>query len=264
MTTWLITGASRGLGREWTEAALGRGDRVAAAARSLEALDPLVQEYGDAVLPLQVDVTDRTAVHTAVAAAVRHLGSLDVLVNSAGYGHIGMVEELTETEVRDQLEVNLFGTLWVTQAALPVMRAQGHGRVLQVTSEGGVRTFPGFGAYHASKWAVEGLSQTLAAEVTRFGIRVTLVEPGPYATAFGDSVRHSPADPAYDPVRADAPAFERGDARATRAAILQLVDADHPPLRLFLGTSFEPVREEYLERLQTWQDWQDVALAAFR
>lgn len=264
MKTWLITGSSRGLGREWTEAALERGDRVAATARSSTALDPLVQTYGDSIFPLQLDVTDRTAVFAAVQHAAGHFGSLDVVVNNAGHGHVGMVEELEETEVRAELEANFFGTLWTTQAALPLMRAQGHGRILQVTSEGGVRTFTGFGAYHASKWAVEGLSQTLAAEVKQFGIHVTLVEPGPYRTGFAESVRRSQPNPAYDRVRETAPGFDLGEPGATRSAILQLVDAEQPPLRLFLGQSFEPVQVEHHERLQTWQAWQPVALAAFR
>jgi NAD(P)-dependent dehydrogenase (short-subunit alcohol dehydrogenase family) len=237
---------------------------VAATARDLDSLAPLTERYGDAVLPLRLDVTDRTAAGAAVRRAAEHFGALDVVVNNAGFGHVGMVEELTEDEVRAALEANFFGTLWVTQAALPIMRAQGSGRILQVTSEGGVRTFAGFGAYHASKWAVEGLSQTLAQEVAPFGIHVTLVEPGPYRTDFGAGLRQSRSDPAYDEVReATAPEFELGDPRATRAAILQVVDAKEPPLRVFFGNSFVPVRAEYEQRLATWQAWQPLALAAF-
>lgn len=263
--TWLITGTSKGFGREWAEAALERGDRVAATARDLDALAPLIERYGDAVLPLQLDVTDRTAAFEAVQQVAASLGSLDVVVNNAGYGHVGMVEELTEAEVRAELDVNFFGTLWVTQAALPVMRAQGSGRIVQVTSEGGVRTFAGFGAYHASKWAVEGLSQTLAEEVRAFGIHVTCVEPGPYRTDFaGGSMRLSAQDPAYDGVReATARDWQVGDPRATRSAILQVVDADQPPLRVFFGRSFAAVEAEYQQRLDTWRAWQPVALAAF-
>jgi NAD(P)-dependent dehydrogenase (short-subunit alcohol dehydrogenase family) len=263
--TWFVTGTSKGFGREWADAALQRGDRVAATARNVDALAPLAQRYGDAVLPLRLDVTDRAAAADAVRRAAEHFGSLDVVVNNAGYGHVGMVEELTEDEVRAELDANLLGTLWVTQAALPIMRAQGSGHILQVTSEGGVRTFPGFGAYHASKWAVEGLSQTLAEEVAAFGIKVTLVEPGPYRTDFGGgSLRQSAPDLAYDEVRAaTAPEFELGDPRATRAAILQVVDADTPPLRVFLGRSFGPVEAEYRQRLATWKAWEPVSLAAF-
>lgn len=263
--TWFITGTSKGFGREWAEAALDRGDHVAASARSVDSLEPLVERYGDAVLPLRLDVTDRRAATEAVQRAAAHFGSLDVVVNNAGFGHVGMVEELTEAEMRAELDANFFGTLSVTQAALPIMRAQGSGRILQVTSEGGVRTFAGFGAYHASKWAVEGLSQTLAAEVATFGIHITLVEPGPYRTDFiGGSLRRSQQNPVYDSVReATAPQFDPGDPRATRSAILEVADAPQPPLRVFLGRSFGPVEAEYQQRLETWRAWQPVSLAAF-
>jgi len=159
---WFITGASKGFGREWADAALERGDKVAATARTLETLDALVDTYGDAVLPLHLDVVDRDADVDAVKRAADHFGKLDVVINNAGYGHFGMIEELTEDEVRAQLETNLFGALWVTQAALPIMRAQGSGHIIQVSSIGGITAFPGIGAYHASKWALEGFSQSLA------------------------------------------------------------------------------------------------------
>lgn len=262
--TWFITGTSRGLGREWADAALSRGDRVAATARDVATLQPLVQAYGDRVLPLQLDVTDRAAAFDAVRRAATAFGRLDVVVNNAGYGQVGMVEELTEAEVRDELDTNFFGTLWVTQAALPILRAQGGGRILQVTSEGGVRTFPGFGAYHASKWAVEGLSQTLASEVAAFGISVVLVEPGPYTTDFGASLRTSAQHPDYEQVRADTTQeWDLGNPTATRPAVLQLADMDDPPLRVFLGRSFDAVQAQYQQRLATWQQWQPLALAAF-
>ena len=163
--TWLITGASRGFGRQWALAALDRGDQVAATARRLSDVADLREQYGEQVLPLALDVTDRDAAFAAVRHAAGHFGRLDVVVNNAGYGHFGMVEELTEHDVRAQMETNFYGALWVTQAALPILRAQRSGRLLQVTSLGGVTAFPGIGAYHASKWALEGLSQSLAAEV---------------------------------------------------------------------------------------------------
>jgi NAD(P)-dependent dehydrogenase (short-subunit alcohol dehydrogenase family) len=263
--TWFITGTSKGFGREWAEAALDRGDRVAATARDLEPLRPLVERYGDAVLPLRLDVTDRAAAFAAVRRAADHFGSLDVLVNNAGYGHFGMVEELSEAEARAELDTNFFGTLWLTQAVLPIMRKQGSGRIIQVTSEGGVRAFPGIGAYHASKWAVEGLSQSLLQEVERFGIQVICLEPGPYATDFGGgSSRQSEANPDYDGVReATRIEWDLGDPRATRAPLLELADTDDPPQRVFFGKSFEPVEAEYADRLETWRKWQPVALAAF-
>ena len=262
--TWFITGTSTGLGREWAEAALERGDHVAATARDITALEPLTSKYGDAVLPIPLDVTDRSAVFDAVARAVEHFGRLDVVVNNAGYGHIGMVEEVSEPELRAQLETNFFGTVWVTQAVLPVMRAQRSGRILQVTSEGGVRAYPGFGAYHASKWAVEGRTESLAQEVAAFGIHVTDVEPGPYATGFITAAHISDPNPDYDGVReATAPDFQIGDPHATRAALLRIADAERPPLHVFLGRPLTEVEEIYAERLRTWREWEPVALEAF-
>ncbi|WP_275002784.1 SDR family NAD(P)-dependent oxidoreductase [Promicromonospora iranensis] len=262
--TWFITGTSTGLGREWTEAALERGDHVAATARDTSTLEPLVSKYGEAVLPISLDVTDRSAVLDAVGRAVEHLGRLDVVVNNAGYGHLGMVEEVTERELRAQMETNFFGTVWVTQAVLPVLRAQGSGRILQVTSEGGVRAYPGFGAYHASKWAVEGLTESLAQEVAAFGVQVTNVEPGPYATGFATAAHTSAPHPDYADVRtATAPDFQIGDPHATRAALLRIADADRAPLHVFLGRPLADVEEIYAERLRTWREWEPVALEAF-
>jgi NAD(P)-dependent dehydrogenase (short-subunit alcohol dehydrogenase family) len=262
--TWFITGASKGFGREWTEAALERGDMVAATARNLGTLDTLVEKYGDTVLPLQLDVTDRSAAFDTVQRAAAHFGKLDIVINSAGYGHFGMVEELSENDVRAQMETNFFGALWVTQAALPIMRKQRSGHIIQVTSEGGVRTFPGIGAYHASKWALEGLSQSLSQEIKQFGIHVTMVEPGPYATGFGDGSRSSKENPDYKIVR-DGIAYnwQLGTASATRRAILKVVDAEQPPLRIFFGKSLEPLTAEYEQRLATWNAWLPVSLEAF-
>ncbi|MFC4628474.1 SDR family NAD(P)-dependent oxidoreductase [Promicromonospora alba] len=262
--TWFITGTSTGLGREWAEAALERGDRVAATSLDVTLLEPLTSKYGEAVLPIRLDVTDRTAVFDAVAHAVEHLGRLDVVVNNAGYGHLGMVEEITEEELRAQMDTNFFGTVWVTQAVLPVMRAQRSGRILQITSEGGVRAYSGYGAYHASKWAVEGITESLAQEVAAFGIHVTNVEPGPYATGFAVAAHRSDPNPDYDDVRvATAPVFENGDPRATRAALLRIADVERPPLHVFLGKSLAEVEKIYAERLRTWREWQPVALEAF-
>jgi hypothetical protein len=168
-TTWFITGASRGFGREWATAALERGDSVAATARDTATLDDLVQRFGDAVLPLQLDVTDREADIAAVHRAHDTFGRLDVVVNNAGYGLFGMVEEVSEAEVRAQFDANVFGALWITQAALPLMRAQGSGHVLQVSSVGGIVALPNLGIYNASKWALEAFSQSLAAEVAQVG-----------------------------------------------------------------------------------------------
>jgi NAD(P)-dependent dehydrogenase (short-subunit alcohol dehydrogenase family) len=261
---WFITGASRGFGRIWTEAALERGDLVAASARDLHSLDDLVAAHGDALLPLRLDVTDRNAVFEAVRRTADRFGRLDVVVNNAGYGHFGAVEELTETEIRAQMETNFFGALWVLQAALPILREQGSGHLVNVTSEGGVRAYPGIGAYHASKWALEGLSESLVKEVRDLGIRVTNVEPGPYGTGWLEvGSRRSTPIAAYDRLRADAADFEIGDPAATIPALFAVVDAEEPPLRVFFGKSFEPVREEHMARIAEWERWQDVALAAF-
>src|SRR5665213_2562319 len=191
---WFITGTSRGFGREWALAALERGDSVVATARNASSLDTLVAAHGDAVLPISLDVTNREAVFAAVGRAHEHFGRLDIVVNNAGYGQFGMVEELSVQEARDQIETNLFGALWVTQAALPYLRAQGSGHFLQVSSIGGISAFPGIGMYHASKWGLEGISQALAQEVKDFGIKVTLIEPGGFSTDWaGPSAKH--ADP---------------------------------------------------------------------
>ncbi|AGZ45763.1 SDR family NAD(P)-dependent oxidoreductase [Actinoplanes friuliensis] len=260
MKTWFITGAGRGLGNVWTSAALGRGDRVAATARHLEDLEPLIDTYGDSILPLVLDVTDRPAVFAAVEQAAHHFGRLDIVVNNAGYGLFGMVEETTEEQARAQLETNLFGALWVTQAVLPIMRAQGDGRILQVSSIGGIAAFPSLGLYHASKWALEGLSESLAQEVAGLGIKVTIVEPGPYGTGWsGSSAVHTEPIPAYEPVRdarrAGAAGRAPDDPAATAQTILALADSTEPPLRLFLGSFPYAVAERvYRERLRTWEE----------
>lgn len=265
---WFITGVSRGFGREWALAALERGDRVAGTAREVSTLDDIVAKYPDTFLPLRLDVTDRAADFAAVQQATRHFERLDVVVNNAGYGHFGMVEELTESEIRAQLETNVFGALWVTQAALPILRSQGSGHIIQVSSIGGISAFPALGAYHASKWALEGFSQSLAQEVAGFGIHVTLVEPGGFSTDWaGPSAAHSAPNQAYDEVRAARAAArsERrsGDPTGTRAAILAVVDAPEPPLRIFFG--LDPLgiaTADYESRLKLWREWEPTSRLA--
>jgi len=268
--TWFLTGTSSGFGLEWATAALERGDRVAATARDVSSLDGLVDRFGDAVLPLALDVTDRAADFAAVAQAHDHFGRLDVVVNNAGYGQFGFTEELSEAELRDQMETNLFGAFWVTQAALPFLRAQGSGHIVQVSSIGGISAFPNIGAYHASQWALEGFSQALAQEVAGFGIHVTLVEPGGFSTDWGgSSARHATPIAAYDEARA-----QMAEARAKRigtpvnpsssaAAILRVVDAEQPPLRVFFGSSpLGTAKADYASRIATWEQWDDVAQLA--
>jgi NAD(P)-dependent dehydrogenase (short-subunit alcohol dehydrogenase family) len=267
--TWFITGSSKGFGREWAIAALERGDKVAATARDTSTLDDLVERFGDSILAQQLDVTDRGAVFDTVKAAHDHFGALDIVVNNAGYGHFGMVEEITEAEARAQLETNLFGALWVTQAALPFFRAQGSGHFLQVSSIGGITAFRNVGMYHASKWALEGISQSLAQEVAGFGINVTLIEPTGYSTDWsGPSAKTSEPIAAYDSVREQAAADRKrritrpGNPEATRAAVLKVVDAENPPLRIFFGDTLAVAKADYESRLATWEEWNDVSVEA--
>ncbi len=265
---WFITGTSKGFGRVWAEAALARGDQVVATARDVKTLAPLVERYRDRVATLPLDVTDRAAVFKTVAQAKERFGRIDIAVNNAGFGLFGAIEEISEAEARDQIETNLFGALWVTQAVLPIMRAQGSGHILQVSSIGGVNAFPTVGLYHASKWGLEGFSTSLAAEVAPFGIKVTLIEPAGYATDWGgpSSKRASPLS-AYDGARATIAGWRSknvpGDPEATGAAVLKIVDAKEPPLRVFFGTAgFPMTKAEYEKRLATWEQWNAIAVEA--
>jgi NAD(P)-dependent dehydrogenase (short-subunit alcohol dehydrogenase family) len=268
--TWFITGASRGFGREWTIAALERGDTVAATARETATLDDLVERFGDQILPIRLDVTDRDAVFAAVREAHDRFGGLDVVVNNAGYGQFGMIEEISEAEARAQFDTNVFGALFVTQAALPYLRAQGSGHILQVSSIGGISAFPNIGIYNASKWALEAFSQSLAAEVADFGIKVTIIEPGAYSTDWGGaSAKQATPNPAYDTFREKAAeqrkarAGNPGDPVATREAVLQVVDAENPPLRIFFGDiPLTIATRDYESRLATWREWEPVSIAA--
>ena len=268
--TWFITGSSRGFGREWAIAALERGDSVAATARDTGSLDDLVERFGDRVLPLKLDVTDRAAVFDAVETAHRRFGRLDVVVNNAGYGQFGLIEEISEAEARAQFETNVFGALWVTQAALPILREQGSGHILQVSSIGGISAFPNIGIYNASKWALEALSQSLAQEVAGFGIKVTIIEPGAYSTDWGgSSARHADPLPAYEQFHAQAAEARKaragspGDPAATWEAVLKVVDAENPPLRIFFGDGpLAIATRDYESRLATWREWEPVSVAA--
>ena len=267
---WFITGTSRGFGREWAIAALERGDKVAATARDTATLDDLADKYGDALLAIRLDVSDRDADFAAVKQAHDHFGRLDIVVNNAGYGQFGLIEELSEQEARDQIETNVFGALWITQAALPYLRDQRSGHIIQVSSIGGITAFPNVGIYHASKWALEGFSQALAQEVAPFGIHVTLIEPGGFDTDWaGSSAKHAGRLPAYDEVHAAADAARRqrfaapGNPSASAVALLKVVDAEQPPLRVFFGElPLQQAKADYESRLRTWEQWQPVAQQA--
>ena len=266
--TIFISGASRGFGKLWAEALLQRGDKVIATARDLSTLDDLVYKYGGNILPLKLDVNDRAADFAAVQQAANHFGGIDVLINNAGYGLFGSIEETSEKEAREQMETNFFGLLWLSQAVLPVMRKQGHGHIIQLSSVLGLVTLPVLGLYNASKFAVEGLSETLATEVKGFGINITLIEPNGFATDWaGASSAHTAEMPEYDGVRA---AFQAGltddifgKPEATTSAVLKLIDTENPPLRLFLGKMAYPwVKQTYEGRDAEWNNWNEVAAAA--
>ena len=264
----LITGASRGFGKIWAEAFLKRGDKVVATARNTEALNDLVATYGDAILALQLDVTNRSQCFDVVDKAHTHFGKIDVVINNAGYGLFGAIEEATEENIRNQFETNLFGTLWMNQAVIPMMRKQGHGHIIQVSSFLGIATAPLFGIYAASKWAVEGIIESMAQEIKNFGITTTLIEPGAYATDFsGTSGVQSKAIDAYNDVRTAV--YQRiegmsfGKPKATAAVVLKVVDAENPPSRIIFGNTALPiVKQVYADRLSEWEQWSELSDAA--
>jgi NAD(P)-dependent dehydrogenase (short-subunit alcohol dehydrogenase family) len=265
---WFITGASRGLGRAFTESALAAGDRVVGTARDIKPLDDLVTQHPDRLLALRLDVTDRSAVFDVVAQAVEHFGRLDVVVNNAGALFTGMVEEFTEADARAQLEVNFFGALWVSQAVLPHLRANGGGHVLQISSIGALGGFPSTGLYSASKFALEGMSEALAAEAAQFGVKVTIVQPGGYWTDLYTSSTATEPNPVYDPLRAElekqwAEGSIDSEPRLAAEAVMTLVASDDPPLRLLLGSMVYDVAFDISRRrMDTWAGWEQVSRAA--
>jgi len=262
---WLITGTSKGFGNIWAKAALERGDYVAATARDIDSLAGLKDQYGDALLPLSLNVDSREDCFRAVEEVVNKFGSIDILINNAGFGHFGTVEAITEEEARAQIDTNLFGSLWMIQAVLPIMRKQNSGHIIQVSSIGGVTSFPNLGIYHASKWAVEGLCESLRQEVASFNINVTLVEPSGYSTEWGTtSAKHSKVIEAYQPlldlVKERQGSHKGANPENTANAILSLVDSPTPPLRLFLGKlPFQIIEPTYQKRLAEWKLWQSVS-----
>jgi NAD(P)-dependent dehydrogenase (short-subunit alcohol dehydrogenase family) len=253
---WLITGASSGFGRSIAEAALAAGDTVVAAVRRPAAVDDLVAAHPDRAVAVELDVTDTARAAAVVADVVLWYGRIDVLVNNAGRGVVGAVEETTDRELRDVMDLHFFGPAALTRAVLPHMRRQGSGAVVQMSSMGGRLTFPGVSAYSASKFALEGLSEALAAEVASFGIRVVIVEPGAFRTGFagGNALHHSAAIPAYDeivgPFRTalpDSDGDQPGDPAKAAAAILAALDAEHAPLRLPLGNDAADAVAKHLD-----------------
>ncbi|MEU7994524.1 SDR family oxidoreductase [Micromonospora sp. NPDC049060] len=265
---WFVTGASRGLGRAFTEAALAAGDRVVGAARDVSPFDDLAARHPDRLLALRLDVTDRAAVFDVVDEAVRHFGRLDVVVNNAGALYMGMVEEFTEAEARAQLDLNFFGALWVSQAVLPHLRAQRGGHVVQVSSIGALGGFPSTGLYSASKFALEGMSEALAAEAAGFGVKVTIVQPGGYWTDLYTSSTAATPNPAYDPLREElARQWAEGsidsEPRLAAEALMKLVASDDPPLRLLLGSMvYDLAFDISRRRMDVWAGWEEVSRAA--
>ncbi|MDT0317167.1 SDR family oxidoreductase [Streptomyces millisiae] len=267
---WFITGASRGLGRAFTEAALDAGDRVVGTARDISPLDELAARHPGRLLALRLDVTDRQAVFDVVGEAAAHFGRLDIVVNNAGALFAGMVEEFTEEQARAQLDVNFFGPLWVGQAVLPQLRAQGSGHIVQISSIGALGGFPSTGLYSASKFALEGMSEALAAEAARFGVRVTIVQPGGYWTDLYANTTATRPDPHYDELRAElekqwAEGSVDSEPRLAAEALMKLVASEDPPLRLLLGSMVYDVAFAISrQRMETWAGWESVSRAAER
>jgi NADP-dependent 3-hydroxy acid dehydrogenase YdfG len=266
---WFITGTSRGFGRVWTEAILKRGDKVAATARNLASIADFKEKYGDNVLALELDVTNPQQVKSTINQAYEHFGRLDIVFNNAGYSLVGTIEESSAEDIKAMYETNIFGPLSVIQAALPLLRQQGYGHIIGTSSGLGHVTLPVIGYYCSSKWAFEAIHESLAIEVKQFGINVTIVEPGAYATEFAsqDSLKYAEGMPVYDELKEgffnQLGVMEKGNPDATPDAIFAIADAENPPLRINLGAhNLTWVRNAYNERLAEWEAWKDIAYAA--
>ncbi|KIZ39572.1 MULTISPECIES: SDR family oxidoreductase [Rhodopseudomonas] len=268
--TWFITGTSSGFGRAMTEILLTRGDRVAATLRRDGALDDLKAQHGDRLWIAKLDVTDTEAVRATLDRAFAELGRIDVVVNNAGYGLFGAAEELSDAQIRRQIDTNLIGSIQVIRAALPHLRQQGGGRVLQVSSEGGQIAYPNFSLYHATKWGIEGFVEAVAQEVAPFNISFTIAEPGASKTDFGRGLVRPPemeiydATPAGEVRRAIASgAFTLpGDARKMAQAMIECVDVTPAPRRLVMGSSsYAAIRAALLERIAALDAQQAIALS---
>ncbi|WP_144151822.1 SDR family oxidoreductase [Paraburkholderia sp. BCC1885] len=269
--TWLITGTSTGLGRLLVERLLARGDCVVGTLRRPGALDDLLAQYGERLRVLTLDVTDTHAVRASVDRAFEEMGRIDIVVSNAGYGLFGAAEEVTDAQFEQQIATNLIGSIQLIRAALPHLRAQGGGRIVQVSSEGGQVVYPGFSLYHATKWGIEGFVEAVAQEVAPFGIDFIIVEPGPTATSFRENLATPEPLPAYAHTPAgeirrmiDANAFPRlGDAAKSVDAMIAAADADKPALRLALGsTAYRSISKALTGRLVELEAQKSVALSA--
>ncbi|SNS68200.1 NADP-dependent 3-hydroxy acid dehydrogenase YdfG [Asanoa hainanensis] len=262
---WLITGCSSGFGREIALAAAAAGDRVMATARRPAALSDLAEH--EHIRTTTMDVTDPDSIARAVKATLDAYGRVDVLVNNAGSLVLGAVEEITMAELREQLEVVFFGAAEVTKAVVPLMRAQGSGTIVQMSSLGGRKTYPAFGAYHAAKWALEGFSETLATELAPLGVRVLIVEPGAFRTEFNNNKYVTRELPAYDATAGATRRFTRelegaepNDPVKGVAAILAALDSAKPPLRLLLGDdAVDGLREHHAALLAEVAEWEHLS-----
>ncbi len=268
--TWFITGSSRGLGRNLTEAVLAAGDKVAATARNIDALADLQKRYPDQILPIALDVTDSGQIKAAVATAISHFGHIDVLVNNAGFGIIGAAEAFTDEQVRSQLETNLYAPIEITRVVLPYMRKRGSGRILQISSIGGRVGNAGISIYQAAKFGLSGFVEALASEVAPLGIHVTAVEPGGFRTDWaGASMSYAPKVEGYETtVDARADYFKHGkfvavgDPAKAAQAILALAEHPEPPVHLVLGSEAAAILKQADERRKTeFEKWMPVTLS---
>ena len=267
---WLITGSSRGLGRALAEAVLAAGDKLVATARTPSQLDDLVKRYGNQVLPVALDVTDEKAANNAIKTAFDSFGRLDVLANNAGYGDVGSIEDTSLADFRAQIETNLFGVVNVTKTAIPFLREQSSGHILQFSSIGGRIGPPGRAAYAAAKWGVEGFSEVLAKEVGPLGIKVTIIEPGGFRTDFaGASTTLREGHPEYDSTVGAMIRFQRehngsqpGDPAKAAAVIIHVTGIEDPPLRLLLGSdAVNGAEKSDLARIEADKKWRDLSLS---
>lgn len=265
---WFITGASSGLGYEFTKKVLESGDKVVGVARNIEKLNDLKYQFEGMLLPLSLDVTDRSAVFTTVETAIKHFGRIDIVINNAGNMVLGMIEEFSEDEVRSQMETNFYGAIWICQAAMPYLRTQGSGHIIQISSIGGLITGPMSGIYSASKFALEGFSEALAQEAAHFGVKVSIVEPGGYWTNLYLKMSFTTQNKEYDSLReklAQQNSTESvdSDPKLAAEAIMKLVNSENPPLRLILGSLVYDLAVENAEkRISTWKEWESVSRSA--
>ena len=265
---WLITGSSRGLGRALAEAVLEAGHFLVATVRNVSSLNDLKEKYVDQILVAELDVTNEQQAINVIKTTFDKLGRLDVIVNNAGYGNLNSIEETTMTDFRQQVETNLFGTVIVTKAALPKLREQGFGHIIQISSVGGRIGPIGRGAYAAAKWGVEGFSETLSKEVAPLGIKVTIVEPGGFRTDFaGTSATIEDGLPAYDTTVGKAARFQRdysgkqpGDPRKASKAIIHITTVEEPPLRLLLGKdAVNGVEQNDRAKTEADKKWREIS-----